>query len=171
MNRYWGCLLVAVGVTFAFCTHAVASGQKVGYLDVAKVISQSRWGKQVSDRLKGEQQLLSSTLQRKKQEIGEAQESYMKKRDIMDAKARSRKEQQLQQMATDWQKLVSDSQAKWTEQKKQAMEPLFKKMYEAANKVAKDEGYDLIADRSALIVADPKNDITTKVVSELDRSH
>ena len=52
MNKFWGCLLVAAGISFAFCTHAVASGQKLGYLDVARVISQSSWGKQVSDRLK-----------------------------------------------------------------------------------------------------------------------
>ena len=89
----------------------------------------------------------------------------------MDAKARSRKEQQLQQMAAEWQKLVSDAQAKWAEQKKQAMEPLFKKMYDIADKVAKDENYDLVVDRSALIVINPKDDITAKVISELDRSH
>ncbi len=171
MNRFWGCLLVTVGVTLAFCTHAVASSEKVGYLDVAKVISQSHWGKQISQSLRGDQERLSNTVQRKKDEFTSARDSYMKKRDIMDAKARSRKEQELGQMAAQLQKLLSDSQAKWTEEKRQAMEPLFKQMYDAANRIAKDDNYDLVVDRSALIVANPKDDITSKVISELDRSH
>ncbi|MDR3567129.1 MAG: OmpH family outer membrane protein [Syntrophobacteraceae bacterium] len=171
MNRFWGSLLVVAGITFAFCTHAVASSQKVGFLDVAKVISQSHWGKQISNNLKGDQVQLTNAVQQQKEQFTSARDSYMKKRDIMDAKARARKEQQLEQMAAKLQKLLSDSQAKWTEEKKQAMEPLFKKMYEVANKVAKSENYDLVVDRSALIVADPKNDISSKVISELDRSH
>jgi outer membrane protein len=171
MKRLLGFWVVAAGVSLAFCTHAVASSQKVGFLDVSKVISQSRWGKQISDNLKGDQQRLTSAVQQKKDEFTSARDSYMKKRDIMDAKARARKEQQLEQQAAELQKLLSDSQTKWTQEKRQAMEPLFKKMYEVANKVAKSENYDLIVDRSALIVADPKNDITSKVVSELDRSH
>lgn len=171
MNRFWGCLLVAVGVTFAFCTHAVASSEKIGFLDVAKVISQSHWGKQISQSLQGEQRQLSNTVQRQKDVFTSARDSYMKKRDIMDAKARSRKEQELGQMAAQLQKLMTDSEAKWTQEKRQAMEPLFKQMYDVANRIAKDDNYDLIVDRSALIVANPKNDITTKVISELDRSH
>jgi Skp family chaperone for outer membrane proteins len=59
---------------------------------------------------------------------------------------------------------------RWTEQKKAAMEPLFKKLSEVADKVAKDKGYDLVIDRSALIVASPQNDLTSEVISRLDRS-
>ena len=171
MRRFWGCLLVATGVCLAFCSHAVASSQKVGFLDVAKVISDSSWGRQITSNLKADQEQLTSSVQRKRDEFTAARDSYMKKRDIMDAKARARKEQQLSQMAAELQKSFSDAQSKWTEQKKQAMEPLFKKMYEAADKVAKDENYDLVVDRSALIVTNSKDDITSKVVSELNRSH
>lgn len=171
MKRFWGCVLVAVGITFAFCTHAVASGQRVGYLDVARVISQSSWGKQISNALQGDQEKLTNSVQAKKDEFTSARDSYMKKRDIMDAKARARKEQQLEQMAAQLQQALSDAQTKWAQEKKSAMEPLFKKMYEVAEKVSREESYDLIVDRSALIVINPKDDITSKVISALDRSH
>ncbi|MDR3554986.1 MAG: OmpH family outer membrane protein [Syntrophobacteraceae bacterium] len=170
MNKFWGCLLVAVGITFAFSSHAVASGQKVGYLDVAKVISQSQWGKQISTRLRGDQQQLASSLQVKKDAFTSAQNSYVKKRDIMDTKARGRKEQELGEMYSQLQKAVQDAQMRWTQQKKAAMEPLFRKLYEVAEKVARDKSYDLVVDRSALIVASPQNDLTSEVISKLDRS-
>ena len=118
-----------------------------------------------------DQEKLTSAVQAKKDEFTSARDSYLKKRDIMDAKARARKEQQLEEMAGQLQKLLSDSQQKWSEEKKSAMTPLFKEMYKVADKVSKDERYDLIIDRSALIVIDTKDDITSKVISELDRSH
>lgn len=171
MKRVWGCLLVAAGFGLVFCTHAVASGEKIGYLDVSRVISQSHWGKQISSTLQGDQEQLTSAVQTKKDEFTAARDSYMKKRSILDTKARARKEQELEQMAAGLQKLLADSQAKWAQEKKTAMTPLFKKMYEIAGKVAKEENYDLIVDRSALITASPKDDITSKVISELDRAH
>lgn len=171
MIKAWGCVLVAVGLTFAFCTHAFASGEKIGYLNVATVITHSTWGKQISKRLQREQDKLTSAVQTKKDEFTAARDSFMKKRDIMDANARAQKEQQLEQMAASLQQLMQESQNKWTEEKKAAMMPLFKKMYAVAGKVSREKGYDMIVDRSALIVANPKDDITGKVISELDRSH
>ncbi|MCL5406355.1 MAG: OmpH family outer membrane protein [Deltaproteobacteria bacterium] len=170
MKRFWGCVLVAAGITFGFCTHAVAYGEKIGYLNVAKVIAQSDWGKQITSNLKSDQEQLTSAVQQKKDEFTAARNSYMKERDILDAKARSRKEQHLEQLAGQLQQLVSSSQMKWEQERKQAMEPLFLKMYKVARKVAKDDNYDMIVDRSALIVVNPKDDITSRVVAELNRT-
>ena len=74
-------------------------------------------------------------------------------------------------MAGQLQQLMQDSQTKFAQEKKQALGPLLKAMYDAASGVAKSEGYDLIIDRSALIVASPKPDITAKVIAQLDSSH
>ncbi len=50
------------------------------------------------------------------------------------------------------------------------MAPLFKKMSEIANKIGKDEKYDFIFEKNALVVANEKDDLTSRVVTELDKT-
>jgi outer membrane protein len=164
-------MLFAFAVSLAFSSQAFALGQKIGYLNVSKVISQTHWGQQISATLKNDEQQLTNSVQTKKNAFIAARDSYMKERAIMDAKARGRKEQQLSQMAGQLQQLMQDSQSKFAQEKKQALGPLLKAMYDAADGVSKSEGFDLIIDRSALIVTSPKADITAKVIAKLDSMH
>ncbi|MGC9196706.1 MAG: OmpH family outer membrane protein [Syntrophobacteraceae bacterium] len=171
MKRFSRFLLVALGVSLVFSSHAFALGQKIGFLNVSNVITQTHWGQQISSTLKTDEQNLTNSVQTKKNAFIAARDSYMKERSIMDAKARGRKEQQLSQMAGQLQQLMQDSQSKFAQEKKQALGPLLKAMYDAADSVAKSEGYDIIVDRSALIVTSPKVDITAKVISKIDSMH
>ena len=49
------------------------------------------------------------------------------------------------------------------------LKPLHAKVMEAARKVAKDEDYDFILPREALIVAPDSSDISDLVVSEVNK--
>ncbi len=168
MNRFWGCMLVLLAMTFALGSHAFAMGEKVGYLDVSKVISTSQWGKQISARLKGDQQQLMSNVKNQQDEFTKASSSYEKKQAVMDAKAKARKQAELRQMYMKLQQSMQSAQTQWAQDKKKEMQPLFTKMREVASTVAKKGGYDLIVDRSALIVGDPKDDISAAVIAQLD---
>jgi outer membrane protein len=170
MKRSFGCVLVAAGITLAFCAHAIAAGGKIGYLDVTGAAAQSQWGKKISDDLKKEQEKLTVTVQQKNDAFVSARDDYIKKKDVMDSKAKDRKEKELRDMAEELQKLANDSQSKWNEEKNTAMAPLFKKIVEIANKIAKDDKYDFILDRNALVVPGEKDDITSRVVTELNKA-
>ncbi len=41
---------------------------------------------------------------------------------------------------------------------------------EIANKIAKDDKFDYILEKGAVIVGDPRDDLTQRVITELDRS-
>ena len=169
MKKSLGCVLVAVGITLVFGVCAMAAG-KIGYVDVYGAAGQSKWGKKISDDLKKEEESLRGSLDQKKQAFVTARDEYMKKKDVMDAKAKERKEKELQDMAEELQRLANDAGNKLNEQKKVATDPLFKKIYEISNKIAKDEKYDLILEKAAIVVPSEKDDITARVVSELDKT-
>jgi len=172
MTRLFGFVLLAVGVALAFCVNdvAAAGSVKIGYVDVTGAASQSQWGKKVTEDLKKEQEKLGSAVEVKKQAFVTAREEYEKKKDVMDEKARSRKQKELQEMYSELERLANDSSAKWNDEAKAVRDPIFKKIMEIANKIAKDEKYDFILEKSALIVGDEKSDITQRVVAELDKT-
>jgi outer membrane protein len=172
MTRYFSFVLLAVGVAFVFCVNALAAGgpQRIGYVDVAMAAAQSQWGKKVTEDLKKEQERLGSQVEVKKQAFVTARDDYEKKKDVMDEKARSRKQKELQEMYSELEKLASESSSKWNDQAKAAREPIFKKIMDAATKIAKDEKYDFILEKSAVVFGNDKDDITQRVVTELDKT-
>jgi outer membrane protein len=172
MTRFFGFVLLVVGVGLAFCVNAVAAGGslKIGYVDVTGAASQSQWGKKVTEDLKREQERLGSVVEQKKQAFVSAREDYEKKKDVMDEKARTRKQKELQEMYSELEKLAGESSTKWNDQAKAAREPIFKKIMDIATKIAKDEKYDFVIEKSALIVGNDKDDITQAVVKEMDKT-
>jgi Skp family chaperone for outer membrane proteins len=161
-----------MGVAVVFCVNAIAAGGtlKIGYVDVTGAATQSQWGKKVTEDLKKEQERLGSAVEQKKQAFVAARDDYEKKKDAMDEKARARKQKELQDMYAELEKLATESSTKWNDQAKAVREPIFKKIMEIANKIAKDDKYDFIIEKSALLVGNDKDDITLRVVSELDKS-
>ncbi len=170
MKKIFGCLLLTSAFTLALYGQSFAAGGKIGFLDVTGAASQSNWGKKITDDLKREQERLSTAVEQKNQAFVTARDDYLKKKDVMDAKAKDHKEKQLRDMAEELQKLASESQSKWNEQKSSEMAPLFKKIVEIANKVAKDEKYDFILEKNSVVVHNEKDDITARVVTELNKS-
>jgi outer membrane protein len=172
MKRFYVSSLLAVGVALVFCVSAVAAGGslKIGYVDVTGAAAQSQWGKKVTEDLKREQERLGGAVEQKKQAFVTAREEYEKKKDVMDEKARTRKQKELQDMYAELEKLATDSSSKWNDQAKAARDPIFKRIMEISNKIAKDEKYDFIIEKTALVVGNDKDDITLRVVSELDKT-
>jgi outer membrane protein len=172
MTRFFGFFLLAVGVALVFSVNAVAAGGsvKIGYVDVTAAASQSQWGKKVTDDLKKEQERLGGAVDAKKQAFITARDDYEKKKDVMDEKARGRKQKELQEMYSELEKLANDSSSKWNDQAKAAREPIFKKIMDIASRIAKEDKYDFVIEKSALIVGNDKDDLTQRVVTEMDKT-
>ena len=172
MKRFFGCVLVAAAITLAFSVNAVATGAslKIGYLDPNVVIGQSQWGKKISEDMKKEEGRMSAPVEQKNQAFVSAREEFEKKKDAMDEKTRIRKREELQDMAADLQKSATEIRNKLNEQSDAALVPIAKKMEEIVKKIAKDEKYDFIITRRALLFVNDKDDLTQRVISELDKS-
>jgi outer membrane protein len=171
MKRFIGCVMVAAGITLALSVNAVgAGGMKIGYFDLQTALSQSDTGKKFQEDMKKEEETMSNALEAKLRVFVTAKDEYEKKKDVMDEKAKSRKEKELGDMYTELQKMRSESQTKFQEQLSAARAPILKKVRDVVSKIGKDEKYDFIIEKSALYFeGNEKEDLTKRVSTELDK--
>ncbi len=172
MKRFFGLIFVTALITLAFSVNSMAAGGnvKIGFFDVNAAAAQSQWGKKIIDDLKREQEKLGGDLEVKKKAFLAAKEDYDKKKDVMDEKARTRKQKELQDLAADMEKMANESTNKFNTQANEAKAPLFKKLQEIVNRIARDEKYDFIFEKTAVLFGNEKDDLTKRIASELDKS-
>jgi outer membrane protein len=173
MKRFFGCVLVAAGITMAFSVNAVAAGGslKIGFFDLQAAIMQSDTGKKFNEEMKKEEANLSSAVEQKGRAFVTAKDEYEKKKDGMNVKARTSKEKELSEMYAELQKMSSESRAKLKEQVSAARAPIFQKVREVANKIGRDEKYDFIIEKNSLYFeGNEKEDLTKRIAAELDKS-
>jgi outer membrane protein len=146
-------------------TVLAAGTPKIGYFDPVAVLQMSQWGKQASEEYKKQAERIDADLQQKEKAFAGARDEYDKKKDVLDQKAKSKKEQDLKDMQQEGQKMLAESRGKLTD----FQSVLAKKIREVVEKVAKEEKYDFVFERTALVYANEKEDITKRVAAELDK--
>ncbi len=170
MKRLFGFVALATVIIFGLSMNAIAaSGPKIGYVDIQGAVLQSHWGKRVADDLKKDKDRLSAQLDVKGKAFKVAQEEFSKKSSIMDEKARLRKQKELQDMAAELQKTLSDSNQKLNDDRTQALRPIHEKIGEIIRKIAAEDKYDFIIEKGALVHGNSKDDLTKRVTAELDK--
>ncbi len=170
MKKYLGWLIVIAGIVcLSMSGNAAARDLKIGYFDANGAAVQSQWGKRIIDDIKREQERLAADLDAKGKTFKAAKEDFDKKKDVMDEKARTRKQKELQDMATDLERQAGESSQKFNQNATAAKKPLFDKMTEIVNRIGKDDKYDFIFEKGALHYATEKDDLTKRIAAELDK--
>ena len=172
MKKFFGLVALTTGILFGLTTGAyAASGNlKIGYVDTEGAAGQSQWGKRIGEDLKREMEQLNNEVEQKGRAAKAAFDDFDKKKDVMDQKARDRKQRELQQMAADLERLKAESRAKYNKQLNDAVNPISQKVREIIIKIGKDDKYDYIIEKAAVPFANEKDDITRRVAAELDKT-
>lgn len=148
-----------------------AAEMKIGSFDLNGAAVESQWGKKVTEDLKREQGRLAGELDEKGKAFKAAKDDFDKKRDVMDEKNKAKKGKELQEMATDLEKLAQESSGKLQQYANQLKKPLFDKIHEIITRIGKDDKYDFIIEKTSLhYIGNDKYDLTKRVAAELDKS-
>lgn len=166
-KRHYGWMISVVGLmmVFAASTSWAAATPKIGVVDAVGALQQSMWGKRATEELKKQAEKLDADLEAKQKAFGAKKEEFDKKQSVMDAKAKSQKEQELRDMQQDGQKFLMESKGKLNEMQA----AVAKKVHEVVEKIAKDEKYDFVFEKTSMVYSSEKEDITKRVVTELDK--
>ena len=156
-------VLATVGVSYG------ASAGKIGCVDVGAVHARSRWGDMIRQEIKRETDKMKAQIEPKANAIKEKAAEFEKKKAVLDEKARTKQQQELATMQQDAQRLIEESQKRMGQMQEQLIPPFRQKIMEVAKQVALKDGYDLIMDKAVLLYVSDKDDLTTKVISELDK--
>jgi outer membrane protein len=166
-RRLLGWVLLAFGSIglLSVTTSWAAANPKIGVVDAVGALQQSQWGKQAAEELKKQAERMDADLDQKQKAFGTAKDEFDKKKDVLDQKAKSKKEQELRDMQQEGQKFLMDSKGKLNE----LQGALAKKVHEVVGKIGKEEKYDFIFEKTSLVYSTDKDDITKRVATELDK--
>jgi outer membrane protein len=166
-KRHLGKVLLAMGaVIFFSATTAFAAGSpKIGIVDAVGALQQSQWGKAAADELKKIAEKMDADLDQRQKTFAGAKEEFDKKQGVLDAKSKTKKEQELRDMQQEGQKFLMDSKGKLND----LQASLAKKVHDVVDKIGKDEKYDLIFEKTSVVYSSDKDDITKQVAKELEK--
>jgi outer membrane protein len=159
-------LVAALGVPGG----AQAQSMKVGVVDVEYIIHTSKKGKAAKAKLK-------KMFEDRQKTLDDAQKKLLdqkKKIEETSAMASQEKKKQMvmeyQQGLVSLQEMFGKNQQELAKKEVELMKPILKSLEEALTKLAADERYDLIMNRSehGVLFAKDSLDITEKVLTKLD---
>jgi outer membrane protein len=164
-NLGWVVLVLGAIILFSATTTWAAGSPKIGVVDAVAALQQSQWGKTATEELKKQAEKMDADLEQKQKAFAGARDEFEKKKDVLDQKSKSKKEQELRDMQQEGQKYLMDSKGKLND----LQAALAKKVHEVVEKLAKEEKYDFIFEKTGLVYATDKDDITKQVAKELDK--
>lgn len=167
-------VLLAVFGMVGFFAHGQTAAQKIGYADVDYIFSQMPDSKQIDTDLKSLQTQLKNQIDAKYQEFQKKLNEYNQalQAGTMPDAVRNNTERELQQLQANIEKLQQDAQTNLQTKQTQLMQPVYKKVGDAINAVAKENGYTYILSQQiggidVVLYGDDNLDISDLVLKKL----
>jgi outer membrane protein len=164
-------IVLAVG-SFAAQAQTPAAPVKIGYADVDYIFTQMPESKQIETELQSTQNQLKNQIDGKYQEFQKKFADYQANLNTMLDAVRVNTERELQQLQENLQRLQQDAQVTIENKRNQLMEPVFKKVGQAIEDVAKENGYTFILNQQiggldVILYGDEKHDVSDLVLKKL----
>jgi len=171
MKKFFGLVALTTGIIFGLSANSLAaSGSlKIGFVDTEAAAGQSQWGKRIGEDIKRELEKLNGEIEQKAKSVKSAFEEFDKKKDVMDEKARTKKQREIQEMAGELDRLRNEARVQYNKKLNEAVNPISTKVREIVAKIGKDDKYDFILEKAAVPFANDKDDLTRRVSTELDK--
>lgn len=163
--------VLATGILTAQAQTPTASS-KIGFADVDYIFSQMPEAKQIETELQSTQTQLKNQIDGKVQEFQKKYADYQANLNTMLDAVRQNTERELTQLQENLQKLQQDAQVTIENKRNQLMQPVYKKVGQAIEDVAKENGFTFILNQQiggldVILYGDEKNDVSDLVLKKL----
>jgi outer membrane protein len=149
---------------------ANAAELKIGFVDVRKAIETTKAGQKVKKDLEADFKKREKELQKRADDVKKMNTDYEKKSLVLSDEAKLKKQGELQEEMMKYNQEVQKNTADLRKKEQELMEPIFKKMQDVINDLAKKESYALIIqNRENILYASQEVDLTDKVVKEFEK--
>ncbi len=142
---------------------------KIGVVDVEKIVKEMPEAIEADKILKDLQKVYSDTLKQMETNLMQRAENYQKQRGMMTADQQKAEETSLKEGEQAYYQFRQAKFAEIEEKSELYLAPIRKKVNDAIDTVAKDQGLSFVFDKNkgALLFADDKYDITFKVIDKI----
>jgi outer membrane protein len=159
--KYW-----LVGLLLAL-TASVAAAQdrvKIGYVDIQRVIGESKAGKIAKERFQAQVKKAEGDVQRERQELERMRADLDKKGPLLKDEERRNMEAEFQKRSVQLQRALGDYQQDLRNKENEMMADILKDLEGVVTEFGKAEKYTVIVERSQVLYSDSGTDITTRVI-------
>ena len=145
---------------------------KIGVVDLMRALNESDAGKKAKTDLEGLIKGKQVQLDVKGKEIEKLKGEVEKQSSVLSAEARKSREEELERMLRDYQRLVSDSQAEVKKKENEVTGGIIREIRAILDKIGEEGGYTLVVENAEGIILYSKKDLdlTDSVIKRYNES-
>jgi len=140
--------LFLVVLSLCVAAQAYAENIKIGSVDLIKALNESDAGKKAKTDLESLIKTKQASLDEKGKSFEKMKGEFEKQSSLLSAEARKTKEEELEKMARDYQRLVADSQGEVKKKEGEFTNDIIKEMRAIIEKIGAEDGYTIILEGS-----------------------
>lgn len=172
-GRFLGLALIAGAVLLGGSgvgAQAPPAGQRIGYIDLARVLARSSAGVAAREQLEREKAAMQKKLDGEQAELTKLKEDLDKKGQLLSAEVRKEKQETLERRVRDLRRLVDDFEKDYQKKDRELMGKFLRELSGVVQKVGKDKGFTLIVDArgAGVIYGAPEADLTEEIIRAFD---
>jgi outer membrane protein len=145
-----------------------AENVKFGSIDIQKILNESESGKKAKSALESLIKSKQVTIDDKGNAIEKLKADIEKQTSVLSADARKNKEDELEKLIREYQRLVQDSQTEIKKKELELTDAILNDIRELVEKIGEEEGYALIVERGMVLYSSKGTDITDSVLKKYD---
>jgi outer membrane protein len=143
---------------------------KIGFVDMQKAIQSTAAGKKAKAELEGEFNKKKKELEKKESDLKKMGEDLERKKSVLSEEVLSKKQAEFQEEMLKYRDVVGKSQVEIQKKERDLTAPILDKMKKVIEKVAKEKGYSMVIENSAMVLYSlPENNLTDDVVKAYEK--
>jgi Skp family chaperone for outer membrane proteins len=167
MKLYWKSIFLAIIVsTFLGIPPALAQMEKVGYVNVTKILEGYQRAKDDETTLTNEGQ----AKQKQRDGMVEAIRKLKDEQNLLSDDAKAKKQDEIDQKVRELQDFDMATRQQLTEKRRNMLRDIFNDIDVVVKSYAERKGLDFVFSENVLLYHNPKFDGTTEVLDELNRN-
>jgi outer membrane protein len=145
--------------------------QKVGFIDVQRVLARSQAGLAAREQLEREKATMQKDVDKNRVEIEKLREELEKKGLVLSADAKREKEEVLQRKIRDLRRMSEDLQKELQTKEQALTQRILQELTTLIERIGKEKGFLLILERrsAGVIYGDAEADVTEEVIRAYDQ--
>lgn len=148
-----------------------ALANKVGYIDMQKVVQGTKAGKKAKENLDGEFKKRKEGLDKKKADIEKMGMDLEKKKTVLSEEVLGKKQMELQEEMMKFQKVVAENQMEIQKKEKDLLEPILDKLKKTIERVAQEKGFTMVLEKQGqnVLFAQKDMDLSEDVIKAFEK--
>jgi len=170
MKKAVGLLIIVSFILAGVCS---AGAEKIGFIDIKRVIATSEAGKEATAELKKFVDAKKIQIQEKETVLKNMKSDLEKQQAVITEDAFKAKEATYQKKLRDYKRFIEDANEEMRVKEQRLFKTLVPEVFRIANGIGNKAGYACIMDISTagLVFHSTKNDLTKKVVEEYNKEY